>query len=228
LLKKGHNINVILNKEKFMKYTVSILVEDEPGVLSRLTNLFVRRGFNIKSLAVGETQIFGMSRMTIVVEGTEPIVIQLMNQALKLVEVIAVDNLSLHPAVERELGLMKIYTDTPEIRGDIQTVCDIYRFNIVEIATYSVTVEVVGDPGKVRSFYRMMQQKHKILESVRTGLIGLPRTSKISSEFIRREEDMEKEKEKPAVYYRTDFPSGKDAEPGALIEYASQYEWSLI
>ena len=210
-----------------MKYTVSILVEDEPGVLSRLTNLFVRRGFNIKSLAVGETQIFGMSRMTVVVEGTEAIVIQLMNQALKLVEVIAVDNLSLQPTVERELGLMKIYTDTPEIRGDIQTICDIYRFNIVEIATYSVTVEIVGDPGKVRSFYRMMQQKHKILESVRTGLLGF-RISRISSEFIRREEDMEKEKEKPAVYYRTDFPSGKDAEPGALIEYASQYEWSLI
>mgnify|MGYP001791457104 FL=1 len=211
-----------------MKYVVSILVEDEPGVLSRLTNLFVRRGYNIKSLAVGETQIYGMSRMTVVVEGTEAIVIQLMNQALKLIEVIAVDNLSTNPTVERELGLMKIFTDNAQVRGEIQTICDIYRFNICEIGTYSVTVEIVGDPGKVRSFYRMIQEKYKILESVRTGLIGLARTSKISSEFIRRENDVEKEKEKPAVMYRTDFSSGEEPEPSDLIDYASQYTWSLI
>ena len=85
--------------------------------------------------------------MTVVVEGTEAIVIQLMNQALKLIEVIAVDNLSTNPTVERELGLMKIFTDNAQVRGEIQTICDIYRFNICEIGTYSVTVEIVGDPG---------------------------------------------------------------------------------
>lgn len=209
-----------------MKYAVSVLVEDEPGVLSRLTNLFVRRGFNIVSLAVGPTHMEAVSRMTIVVEGTEAIVTQLMNQLLKFVEVISVANVSVGPAIERELGLLKVYTPTPEIREELQSIGEIYKIKLVEVTADTVTYEVVGDPGKVTSFYDLISSRYQILESVRTGLIALSRVSGVSTEFLRREADVEEKKKRPAVVLTADL--SKEPNEGELKAYSDQFLWELI
>jgi acetolactate synthase I/III small subunit len=131
-----------------MKHTLSVLVEDEAGVLSRIAGLFARRGFNIESLAVGPAEQGGISRITMVVPGDDRIIEQLTKQLYKLINVLKVQDITETPCVERELMLLKVNA-TSVNRSEIVELAQIFRARVVDVAEDSLTLEVVGDPGKM-------------------------------------------------------------------------------
>ena len=159
-----------------MKTTISVLVENHPGVLFRIAGLFSRRGFNIDSLAVGTTENPDVSRMTIVVEGDEYIVEQVKKQLNKLVDVIKVSKIGDDEAVTRELILIKVYAD-PQIRSEIIQIAEIFRANIVDVSRNSLTIELTGDKNKVAAFEELLKP-FGIKELVRTGVIAVNRGMK--------------------------------------------------
>lgn len=156
-----------------MKHTLAVLVNNRPGVLSRVAGLFSRRGFNIESLAVGTTEDPTLSRMTIVVEGDEGVVEQISKQLYKLIDVIKVYDLTHISVVDRELILIKI-SATIENRPEIMQIVDIFRARIVDVAEDSVIIEATGDAEKVAAIEKMLK-KFGIKELVRTGKISLAR-----------------------------------------------------
>jgi acetolactate synthase, small subunit len=158
------------------KYILSVLVEDRSGVLARVSLLFSRRGFNIHSLAVGNTEIEGISRMTIVVTGDEDIVEQVIKQVSKLIEVIRVEVLNGENSVGRELVMIKVSCKTDE-RSKIIEIVDIFRAKIIDVSQDSLTVEITGTEEKINALTEMLKP-FKISEIVRTGLIALERGSK--------------------------------------------------
>lgn len=166
-----------------MKQTLSVLVEDQAGVLSRIAGLFARRGFNIESLAVGPAEQPGMSRLTMVIAGDDEIVEQTTKQLLKLVNVLTVKNLSRIPAVERELMLLKVSAGSGN-RSRILELVQIFRAKVVDVADQFLTLEVVGDPGKLLTFEHLLAP-FGICEIVRTGKIALERSSGINTEFLK-------------------------------------------
>nr|QUE29755.1 IlvH [Erythrotrichia carnea] len=166
-----------------MKHTLSVLVENEAGVLSRIAGLFARRSFNIDSLAVGLAETPGISRLTMVVNGDYRTIEQLTKQLYKLVNIIKVSDVTNIPVVERELVLIKIFLDIKE-RTEVIEIAKIFRANIVDITTNSIILEVTGDPGKIASF-QLVLGKFKIAEISRTGKICLTRTSQINSETVK-------------------------------------------
>jgi len=127
-----------------VKYTLSVLVENHPGVLSRVAGLFSRRGFNIDSLAVGVTEDPAISRMTIVVNGDDYIVEQVTKQLNKLIDVIKIKKLNPKEAVERELALIKVNANS-QTRSDIIQITEIFRANIVDVSKETLTIEISGD-----------------------------------------------------------------------------------
>ncbi len=149
------------------------LVEDRPGVLSRVASLFRRRGFNIESIAVGHTEQAGLSRMTIVVGGEEAEVEQVRKQLEKLVDVVKVFDVSGASTVARELALIKVKA-TPETRSEIIQIVDIFRANIVDVAPDSLIVEATGDEGKLESLTNLLRA-FTIKELARTGCIAMSR-----------------------------------------------------
>ncbi|HHY03661.1 MAG TPA: acetolactate synthase small subunit [Thermoanaerobacterales bacterium] len=166
-----------------MKTTLSVLVENHPGVLSRVAGLFSRRGFNIDSLAVGTTEIPDISRMTIVVEGDEYIVEQVKKQLNKLVDVIKISKINPEESVSRELVLIKVDT-SPETRSEIIHIAEIFRANIVDVSRKSMIIELTGDKNKVAAFEELLKP-FGIKELVRTGIIAVNRgtnTIKIEEE----------------------------------------------
>lgn len=158
-----------------MKYTISALVENKPGVLARVASLFRRRGFNIDSLTVGRTDRDEISRMTIVVEGDEKVLEQVTKQLNKLIEVIKVSNITIN-AVERELCLIKVHT-TPEKRSEIIEITNIFRARIVDVARDSFIIEITGDEDKIEAFIDLMRQ-YGIKELARSGKVAMARGSK--------------------------------------------------
>ena len=156
-----------------MKHTISVLVENKSGVLSHVSGLFSSRGFNIDSLAVGETEDPALSRMTIVLDADERILEQVIKQLRKLIDVVKVTDLTGQEMVERELVLIKVNADS-QTRSEIMQVVDIFRANIVDVSPKSVTVEVVGDEGKVKGILNLLKQ-FGIKETVRTGRVALVR-----------------------------------------------------
>lgn len=159
-----------------MKHTLSILVQNRAGVLSRVAGLFSRRGYNIESIAVGETEDPEVSRMTIVVDGDQGDVEQITKNVHKLIEVLKVSDLTHDDMVDRELALIKVTADTHN-RSEILQVVDIFRAKIVDVAERSVIVEVTGDEGKVNAMIRMLRP-YGIKELVRTGKIAMSRGTK--------------------------------------------------
>ncbi len=131
-----------------MKHTLSVLVEDESGALSRIAGLFARRGFNIDSLAVGPAETKGQSRLTMVVEGDNQTLQQMSKQLDKLVNILQVLNLTRLPAVERELMLLKVAATAPQRSGILELV-QVFRAKVVDVADEARTLEVVGDPRKI-------------------------------------------------------------------------------
>lgn len=166
-----------------MKHTISVLVEDEAGVLTRIAGLFARRGFNIESLAVGSAEQLGVSRITMVVPGDEQVIEQLIKQLYKLISVLKVQDISQQPCVERELMLMKVNASTSN-RAEIIQIIEIFRARIVDLSEEAVTIEVVGDPGKIVAIIQMLN-KFGIREIARTGKIALVRESKVNTEYLK-------------------------------------------
>ncbi|MGB3651797.1 MAG: acetolactate synthase small subunit, partial [Rivularia sp. (in: cyanobacteria)] len=156
-----------------MKHTLSVLVEDEAGVLSRISSLFARRGFNIESLAVGPAEQSGISRITMVVAGDDRVIEQLTKQLYKLINVLKVQDITEIPCVERELMLIKVNA-TSINRSEIVELATIFRARVVDVAEDSLTVEVVGDPGKIVAIVQVLQ-KFGLREIARTGRIALTR-----------------------------------------------------
>jgi len=166
-----------------MKTTLSVLVENQPGVLSRIAGLFSRRGFNIDSLAVGTTENPDISRMTIVVEGDEYVVEQVKKQLNKLVDVIKVSKIIPEDSVKRELVLIKVDADS-HMRSEIIQIAEIFRASIVDVSQKSLTIELTGDKDKIAAFEELLRP-FGIKELVRTGVIAVNRganTIKIEEE----------------------------------------------
>ncbi|MBW4596170.1 MAG: acetolactate synthase small subunit [Brasilonema angustatum HA4187-MV1] len=166
-----------------MKHTLSVLVEDEAGVLSRISSLFARRGFNIESLAVGPAEQSGISRITMVVPGDDRVIEQLIKQLYKLINVLKVQNVTEIPCVERELMLLKVNA-TSSSRSEIVGIAQIFRARVVDVAEDSVTLEVVGDPGKMVAIVQVLQ-KFGLKEIARTGKIALTRESGVNTELLK-------------------------------------------
>jgi len=160
-----------------MKHTLSVLVQNKPGVLARTAGLFSRRGYNIESLTVGVTENENVSRMTIVVTGDDTVVEQVTKQLNKLIEVIKVSDLTKESYVDRELVLIKVTADGSN-RGEIMQLVDVFRARIVDVAAKSLIVEVTGDEGKIVALIAMLKQ-FGIKEIVRTGTLALGRGSKV-------------------------------------------------
>jgi len=167
-----------------MKHTLSVLVEDESGVLTRIAGLFARRGFNIESLAVGPAEQEGFSRITMVVAGDNRVIEQLTKQLYKLVNILRVQDLTNLPCVERELMLLKVQT-TSSTKSEILDIVNVFRAKVVDLAENTFTVEVTGDPGKMVAIKQLLT-KFGILEIARTGKISLIRESNVDTEYLRK------------------------------------------
>jgi acetolactate synthase-1/3 small subunit len=166
-----------------LKHTLSVLVEDEAGVLTRIAGLFARRGFNIESLAVGPAEKPGISRITMVVPGDEQVIEQLTKQLYKLINVIKVQDLSYTPCVERELMLLKVNA-TSLNRSEVIELAQIFRARVVDVSEDSLTLEVVGDPGKMVAIVQVLN-RFGLREIARTGKIALPRESGVNTEYLK-------------------------------------------
>ncbi|MBP5569103.1 MAG: acetolactate synthase small subunit [Treponema sp.] len=155
------------------KFVLSVLVKNKAGVLSRVSGLFSRRGYNIDSLTVCETSNPEHSRMTIVVKGDEYILEQIKKQLAKLEEVISINKCESMSSVEREMALIKVKAEANN-RGTIIETCDIYKARIVDVSLTSVIIEITGSEEKIESLIRLLEP-YGILEYVKTGLTALER-----------------------------------------------------
>lgn len=155
------------------KHTLAVTVENRPGVLTRVTTLIRRRGYNIESLTVGTTEDPGISRMTIVVEGDDTVIEQVSKQLYKLVDVIKVVDITHEGLVDRELVLIKVKADN-NVRADIVQLVDIFRARIVDIGRTSLIVEATGDRRKIDALEDSFRP-FGIIELVRTGKVAMVR-----------------------------------------------------
>lgn len=155
------------------RHTVVALMEDHPGVLNRVVNLFRRRGFNIDSLTVGPTEAHKISRMTLVVNGSDNVVEQVVKQLYKVVDVLKVTDVTEEKTVVRELALLKVNT-TASTRSEIMQIVDIYRAKIVDVAQDSIIVEVTGSEEKIESLFELVK-RFGVREMVRTGRVVMTR-----------------------------------------------------
>ncbi|NLV73378.1 MAG: acetolactate synthase small subunit [Chloroflexi bacterium] len=166
------------NKESTRRTLVG-LMEDKPGVLSHVTNLFRRRNYNIESLSVGHSEIPGISRMTVVVNGDDAVVEQVIKQLYKIVNVLKVTDIDDPTAVMRELALIKVHA-APAARAEIKQLVDIFRASIIDVALESLTIEISGTEDKVDSLIAMVRP-YGIKELTRTGRIAMARGNTTTS-----------------------------------------------
>jgi acetolactate synthase I/III small subunit len=162
------------------RHTLSVLVENKPGVLARIAGLFSRRGFNIDSLAVGPTEHDDVSRMTIVVNVEELPLEQVTKQLNKLVEVLKIVELDPASSVQRELILVKVAADRASRSHVLETV-QLFRAKVVDVATDAVTVQVVGNQGKLENFLRVVEP-FGVRELVQSGMVAIGRGSRSITE----------------------------------------------
>ncbi len=156
-----------------MRHTLSVLVENKFGVLTRIAGMFSGRGFNIDTLNVGPTMDPAMSRMTIVVRGDDAVLEQVTKQLRKLVDVIELQDFSDDQSVDRELVLMRVSV-SPESRGEVMQICDIFRAKIIDVQRHSLSIEITGDESKVSKFIFLMEP-FGVSDLTRTGKIALAR-----------------------------------------------------
>jgi acetolactate synthase-1/3 small subunit len=155
------------------KHVLSVLVENKPGVLTRVAGLFARRGFNIATLAVGPTEDPTVSRMTITLDGAAHPIDQVTKQLHKLVNVIKIRDLEPEETIAREMALFKVSADG-QTRGEIMQLADIFRGRIIDVSSRTATVEVTGTHDKIEAFEQMLRP-FGIVEMVRTGEIAIAR-----------------------------------------------------
>ncbi|MFH1283002.1 MAG: acetolactate synthase small subunit [bacterium] len=156
-----------------MRHIISVLVENKAGVLARISGLFSARGFNIDSLAVGETEDPNISRMTIIVKGDERILEQVEKQLNRLVDVIKISDFSGVPHLERDLALIKVNADSSR-RSEIMQIVNVFRAKIVDVNTNSIIIEITGDEQKIEAFIEMLSP-FGIKEMVRAGVVAMAR-----------------------------------------------------
>lgn len=156
-------------------HTLVILVEDIPGVLNRIASLFRRRAYNIESLTVGHTDMEGVSRMTIVVDGDEASVSRLTHLLYKLVNVIQVEDLTNKAMVSRDLAMIKVST-TSERRAEIFQMVEVFRARVVDVTQTSLIIEITGNSEKIDGFVSVLKPLG-IIEMVRTGAVAMERGS---------------------------------------------------
>ena len=156
--------------------TISVLVENHSGTLSRISGLFASRGYNIASLTVGETEDPSVSRMTIVVEGDEAIIEQVVKQLNKLIDVIKVIDFTDGNAIEREMALIKV-TAEEENRAEVLRIVDIFRAKIIDVTPKSYTIEATGAPAKIDAILELLRPLG-LKELVRTGPAAIGRGAK--------------------------------------------------
>ncbi|WP_177504844.1 acetolactate synthase small subunit [Anaerosinus sp.] len=155
------------------RHIVSVLVQNQPGVLVRVASMFSRREFNIDSLSVGVTQSPEYSRMTVVIHGDKGVISQMVKQLEKLLEVVAVQLLEADSAVYRGMTLLKVKAEESN-RLDILKIAEIFRAKVVDVQKATLIFEITGDDEKIDAFTRLLSP-YGILETIRTGLIGLER-----------------------------------------------------
>ncbi len=164
------------------KHTLSVLVENSPGVLARIASLFSRRGYNIDSLAVGPTENPDISRMTIVIEVEGHALEQVIAQLDKLINVISITQLDPLTSVQRELLLVKV-TTTPENRSQVLETVQLFRAKVVDVAQDAVTIEATGNTEKIQALLRVLEP-YGIKELVQSGLVAMERGLRITEKFI--------------------------------------------
>jgi acetolactate synthase-1/3 small subunit len=160
-----------------MRHIISLLMENEAGALSRVAGLFSARGYNIESLTVAPTEDLTMSRMTIVTSGSDAVIEQIMKQLNKLIEVVAVVDLTDGEHLERELMLVKVKAQGDE-REELKRMADIFRGRIIDVSDKTYTIELTGTGSKLDSFLHAID-RNLILETVRTGSSGIGRGDRI-------------------------------------------------
>ena len=159
------------------RYILSVLVEDKPGVMQRVSGLFRRRNFNIDSITVGHSEKKGVSRITLTVAGDRKILEQVMKQLNKLIEVVKVSELSEKESVVRELALVKVRTKNESMRSELISYANIFRGRIVDVSKDSMIIEITGDSEKIDAFIDLVKI-YGILELARTGITAMIRGAK--------------------------------------------------
>ena len=154
-------------------HPIVALVEDKPGVLTRVASMFRRRGYNIASLAVGKSEQAGLSRMTFVVEGDDDTVNQVTKQLDKLIDVIRVTDITTQDIVARELALIKVNANTAN-RGEVIQIVQLFRAGIVDVGAQSVVIEITGEEDKINALHDLLEP-FGIIEMLRTGLVAMVR-----------------------------------------------------
>lgn len=160
-----------------MKHTISVLVENQFGTFNRVVTMFSGKGFNVHSLSIGETETPEISRMTIVTEGDDKIIEQVVKQLNRLIDTIKVVDLTSQPRVERELALITVYYQKGN-RADIISVCDIFRGNVVDINNKTITIEVTGPPDKIDAALNVLDG-YGIKEIARSGTVAIKRGEQV-------------------------------------------------
>jgi len=165
-----------------MSHVLSLLVEDKPGLLTRVAGLFARRGFNIESLAVGKSEIEGLSRITVVVDVEELPLEQVTKQLNKLINVIKIVELDPAQSVSREHLLIKVRVDNGT-RSQVLEAVNLFRARVVDVATDALVIETTGDSGKIEAFLRVLEP-YGIKEIAQSGLLAIGRGSKSITERV--------------------------------------------
>ena len=161
-------------KTQHTRHTLSVLVENSSGVLSQVSRLFSRKGYNIESLAVGTTDDPAVSRITIEVLGDAPMIERLMNQLRKLFPVYSVQELLPERSIRRELVMFKVRAETAEARNEIIQIANIFRCSIIDVSIRTLTLALIGDETKADAMGKLLNS-FGILELVRTGMVALER-----------------------------------------------------
>ena len=161
-----------------MRHTLAIILENEPGALSRIVGLFSQRAYNIESLSVAPTDDGSLSRITIVTIGNDKVLEQIVKQVNKLIDVIKIIDLTEHKHVERELLLVKVAAMNSKLRTEVKRITDIFRGSIIDIGKQIYTIELTGSHDKLNAFIETLSNETEIIESVRSGCVGIARGEK--------------------------------------------------